>query len=261
MLIISSMPGCYGELVGAVLFRLIPPSTASDYTNLIPKSLWIRSSDHNSSNELVKCLNEKKDCRFIVNDSEDNIISTTAKKWCIENKLQPKEIFIISQNRQIERRLNDLKSFPEKNRQINKQAITHEFLNYKVPIALSEAKRMMYLQKENEVNYKDNNNILQFEFDWFFDHDTWISKMLSISDSLGLTHYEKELSTWFRCLDSALFDIKDKTKSINKSIEEKKFPREFNDNEKGIVLGSIAAMKGDFDEDDIQTDYFHFTRY
>ena len=132
-----------------------------------------------------------------------------------------------------------------------------------MPVALAEANRIIKFYNTTHLPKHDANTKI-FNFSSFFETDrtTWVNKIHRTAIKVGIDIDISAVDSWFLHFKKYKSQLIEKRELISRCVEDKKFlSKNLTENEKGIILGYRAIKDSVFDEDFIQTSYFHHMIY
>ena len=168
------------------------------------------------------------------------------ESW-IKSLDETNNIFIDLDSNFVEYRLNYIHKMPNWNEKLNYYATSTSWKGYEHPIAFDDARRIVRLHqnKEQQIVLDIKKDVI-FKFKNFYISDPiqWTNSFLDIGSKLNIELSNKELLEWYRCFNISQKIIIERAKLIYECIDNKKFIKDLNENEKGIIIGYNAVLEG-----------------
>jgi hypothetical protein len=228
MIFVKYPPGALGNFLCTILINLKTNSLNMDYGINGTKDI-LHLYDLKSHNTI-----DKNKYRII--SCNNDISKEFFQKYYNDNNQM---VFIKLTSHFIEYRLNFIHKVPRYwSEEQNEIAIKERWKGFEHPVACDGARRIFRLYQhleQNHVNCDERDIIFNFENFYTEDLKIWIDSLTILFDKLRLQ--SQDLEYWYYNFRQTQKPIIDKAKQIRDSIENNKFLYNFNEEEKGIIIG------------------------
>jgi len=155
-----------------------------------------------------------------------------------------KFVFIDVNGSFIEYRLNYLTKVSLYAQKQNEFAVNVSWKNFEHPVACDEARRSWRLRRQQEqmIKQREGDTIFDFSNFYIIDKNSWIQKIDSLSQTISVP--VKHLDKWYQNFMHGQQTVIKKAGQIRQAVKDKRFPEEFNENEKGIIVGEYCCENG-----------------
>ena len=262
MLIVKSNTGSLGTFLLVVLGKLLLPVVKLDYRDALNPKKYLRTGDY--FDEVTSTFEGQRKNQPITHTSHDQpVLNGWLKEWCQNKQIDTKQIYVSVTQNFVEHRVANILRHPQSITEQNQIAVDKDWPNYKIPVALTEAVNIFKMHKGNYFAMQKEEGDVVFEFHKFFIEDKleWCRYIHERADKLGIKLEMTYLKEWYHKFYEGQRPMLERSKMLYDCVKNRKFVRDLNENEKGIVLGYCAVEDDNIDVDYLQTSYFTYSVY
>ena len=238
MIVIRFNSGSLGHFLSYILIGKLLPPDVFDYGGYNKNEVFHTGAWETAEHDLTKNFAISK---YPAVTHNNPLFDDQIEKLRTANN---QFVFIDTNGCYIEYRLNYLAKVNLYAEKQNTFAKNISWKNFAHPVACDEARRSWRLRRQEEQMIKKRKGDVVFAFENFYIQDKveWMQNLERLSIDINVPI--KNLHMWYDNFFQGQKTVIEKAHKIRQAVRGRYFLKEFNDNEKGIVLGEYCCENG-----------------